>query len=77
MTKRASIPTTIRPVMAQQTWTHFNFKPLFPIQPPSERVLNTQSLNESFCNCKSRYNFLHFARLHNDLQNFDSLIVQS
>jgi hypothetical protein len=40
-------------VMAQQTWTHF--KPLFPIQPSSEQVLNTQSLNESFCNCKSRY----------------------
>ncbi|NYT26490.1 MAG: hypothetical protein H0A76_00365 [Candidatus Thiodubiliella endoseptemdiera] len=34
--------------MAQQTWTHFNFKPLFPIQPPSERVLNTQSLNVPF-----------------------------
>jgi hypothetical protein len=32
-------------------------KPLFPIQPSSEQVLNTQSLNESFCNCKSRYNF--------------------
>jgi transposase InsO family protein len=33
--------------MVQQTWTHF--KPLFPIQPSSEQVLNTQSLNESFC----------------------------
>jgi transposase InsO family protein len=62
-TERLNYQSFAKSVMAQQTWTHF--KPLFPIQPSSEQVLNTQSLNESFCNCKSRYNFLHFARLHN------------
>jgi transposase InsO family protein len=37
---------------------------------------NTQLLNESSCSYKSKYNFLRFARLQNDLQSFDSLISQ-
>jgi hypothetical protein len=42
--------------MAQQTWTHF--KPLFPIQPSSEQVLNTQSLQlaqDAIDNAIARY----------------------
>jgi hypothetical protein len=34
-------------------------------------------LNESFCSYKSKYNFLHFAPLHSDLQNFGDLISSS
>jgi len=48
-------------------------------------VSYTQSLNESFCSYKSKYNFQHFtfqggieqnAPLRNDLQIFDDLIFQ-
>ncbi|SEH97982.1 hypothetical protein BAZSYMA_ACONTIG04950_1 [Bathymodiolus azoricus thioautotrophic gill symbiont] len=42
-------------------------KSLFLIQPSSEQVLNTQSLNKSFCSYKNKYNALYFPQLHNVL----------